>query len=150
MPKKIIILLFIAVLLIYSFTGCENKECISFSTNHIIVSLLDSSGAKKDISFTYIKLLEADMILYSDTSFNTFALPVIPSIDRSSFVFGYDDNFSDTLAVSYVIRQHLISKKCGFELQYNNLMITHSTIPEASVVNDELNILIEKNIEITY
>jgi len=129
-------------------SGCENTDCITFSRNFVIVDFLDSTGIRKDTTFNYITAVGSKVIFYSDTTLYRYALPINTDESETTFLFHGINDVTDTLQVGYTRRQRLISEDCGFELQFRQLEIIHSSFPEAVSLKNDLNILNETDIRI--
>ncbi len=142
------IFIFLFNAIIWLISGCENTDCITFSRNYVIIDFLDSTGVRKDTTFSYITAEGSNVIFYSDTTLYKYALPINTDESETTFIFHGTDNITDTLQVGYLRRQRLISEDCGFELQFRQLEIIRSSFPDAISMNKDLNILYETDIRI--
>jgi hypothetical protein len=134
--------------IIWLVSACENTDCITFSRNYIIVQFLDSANNKKDTTFSYITALRSNVIFYSDTTLDTYLLPINTNGSETTFIFGGANNDSDTLQVGYSPRERLISEECGFELQIREVEILYSSFPDVNPLQNQLSTLNEIDIEI--
>jgi len=114
----------------------------------VIVDFLDSTNVRKDTTFSYITAAGSNVIFYSDTTLYKYALPINTDEDETTFLFQNLNGEMDTLQVGYQRRQRLISEDCGFELQFRQLKIIHSSFPEAVSLGNDLNILYDTDIRI--
>ena len=146
--RSVFIFISVIVAIIWMTSGCENTDCITFSRNFVIVDFLDSTGIRKDTTFNYITAVGSKVIFYSDTTLYRYALPINTDESETTFLFHGINDVTDTLQVGYTRRQRLISEDCGFELQFRQLEIIHSSFPEAVSLKNDLNILNETDIRI--
>jgi hypothetical protein len=146
--RSVFIFIFVIAAIVWLTSGCENTDCITFSRNFVIVDFLDSTGTRKDITFNSITAAGSDVIFYSDTTLYKYLLPINTEEPETTFFFYGTNGVTDTLQVGYQRRQRLISEDCGFELQFRNLEIIHSSFPEAESLGNDLNILYDTDIRI--
>ena len=139
------IILFLSIIWILS--ACENKDCITFSRDAVVVQFLDSANNKKDTTFSVVTSIGSNFVFYSDTTLSTYLLPVNTSESQTTFLFT-SNNTTDTLQIGYVRRQRFISEDCGFELQFRAVEILYTSFPNAISQNNDLSTLNETNIEI--
>jgi hypothetical protein len=115
------------------------------------VDFLDSAtGDSKSRQFDLISAQESQVIFYSDTSLNTYYLPVNTELEQTVFLFLNPDQTIDTLEVSYDKTETLISKDCGYDLEFKNLGIIQTTFDSAVSLENELSRLNEENIKIFF
>jgi len=146
--RSVFIFIFVSVGIVWMTSGCENTDCITFSRNFVIVDFLDSTNVRKDTTFSYITAAGSNLIFYSDTTLYKYALPIDTDKDETTFLFQSLNGEMDTLQVGYQRRQRLISEDCGFELQFRQLEIIHSSFPGAVSLGNDLNILYDTDIRI--
>jgi len=140
------IILFLSIIWILS--ACENKDCITFSRDAVVVQFLDSANNKKDTTFSVVTSIGSNFVFYSDTTLSTYLLPVNTSESQTTFLFKSNNNETDTLQIGYERRQRFISEDCGFELQFRVVEILYTSFPNAISLNNDLSTLNETNIEI--
>ena len=134
---------------LYVFISCENTDCITFNTRIVIIDFLDSAtGSSESREFEFITAAESSVIFYGDTSLSRLYLPVNTDKDQTTFLFYNPDNSIDTLEIGYERKEHLISKDCGFELQFKNIEIIYSTFDNVISLGNELSRLYDENIKI--
>ena len=146
--RSVFIFIFVIVAIIWMTSGCENTDCITFSRNFVIIDFLDSTGIRKDTTFSYITAVGSNLIFYSDTTLYKYALPINTEESTTTFLFHGINDVTDTLQVGYTRKQRLISEDCGFELQFRQVEIIHSSFPDAISLKNDLNILNETDIRI--
>lgn len=146
--KSVYIFLFLFIGIFWLISGCENTDCITFSRNYVIIDFLDSAGIKKDTTFNYITAVGSNVLFYSDTTVYKYALPINTAASETTFIFQGINEVTDTLQVGYSPIQRLISEDCGFELQFRQFEIIHTSFPNAISLNNYLNILNETDIRI--
>lgn len=131
--------------------ACETTDCITFNTRFVIVDFLDSAtGESKSREFDLISALESQVIFYSDTSLSTYYLPVNTELEKTLFLFLNPDQSIDSLEVSYDKKVILISKDCGYDLEFKNLGIIQTTFDSVVSLENELSRLNEENIKIFF
>lgn len=134
-----------------TFCSCETTDCITFSSRFVSVQFFDSTTSNpKNIEFSLITALEADVIFYSDTLLSQYYLPVNTEKEQTTFLFLNMDNSIDTLSLIYDKREKLISEDCGFDLLFNNVEIEYTTFKMAESLGNDLSRLNEENIKIYY
>jgi len=134
---------------LHVFISCETTDCITFSTRVVIVEFFDSATSNsKTLDFELITAIESQVFFYADTSLSKCYLPVNTDRDQTTFLFINPDNSIDTLEVGYVRTEGLISKDCGFELQFKNIEIINTTYESAISLENELSRINEENIKI--
>ena len=146
--RSVFIFIFVIVAIIWMTSGCENTDCITFSRNFVIIDFLDSTGIRKDTTFSYITAVGSNLIFYSDTTLYKYALPINTEESTTTFLFHGINDVTDTLQVGYTRKQRLISEDCGFELQFRQVEIIHSSFRDAISLKNDLNILNETDIRI--
>jgi hypothetical protein len=149
--KYIYKLTFYFLICLYVLAACDTTDCITFNTRFVIVDFLDSAtGDSKNRQFDLISAQESQVIFYSDTSLNTYYLPVNTELEQTVFLFLNPDQTIDTLEVSYDKTETLISKDCGYDLEFKNLGIIQTTFDSAVSLENELSRLNEENIKIFF
>ena len=149
--KYIYKLTFYSLICLYVLAACETTDCITFNTRFVILKFLDSAtGDSKSREFDLIAAQKSQVIFYSDTSLSTYLLPVNTEEERTLFLFLNPDQSVDTLEVSYDKTVSLISKDCGYDLEFKNLGIIQTTFDSAVSLENELSRLNEENINIFY
>ncbi len=149
--KYIYKLTFYFLICLYVLAACETTDCITFNTRFVIVDFLDSAtGDSKSRQFDLISAQESQVIFYSDTSLSTYYLPVNTEQEQTIFLFLNPDQTIDTLEVSYDKSVILISKDCGYDLEFKNLGIVQTTFDSAISLENELSRLNEENIKIFF
>jgi len=149
--KYIYKLTFYFLICLYVLAACDTTDCITFNTRFVIVDFLDSAtGDSKSRQFDLISAQESQVIFYSDTSLSTYYLPVNTELEQSIFLFLNTDQTIDTLEVSYDKTVILISKDCGYDLEFKNLGIIQTTFDSAVSLENELSRLNEENIKIFF
>ena len=144
-------LTFYFLICLYVLAACDTTDCITFNTRFVIVDFLDSAtGDSKSRQFDLISAQESQVIFYSDTSLNTYYLPVNTELEQTVFLFLNPDQTIDTLEVSYDKTETLISKDCGYDLEFKNLGIIQTTFDSAVSLENELSRLNEENIKIFF
>lgn len=144
-------LTFYFLICLYVLAACDTTDCITFNTRFVIVDFLDSAtGDSKNRQFDLISAQESQVIFYSDTSLNTYYLPVNTELEQTVFLFLNPDQTIDTLEVSYDKTETLISKDCGYDLEFKNLGIIQTTFDSAVSLENELSRLNEENIKIFF
>ncbi len=144
-------LTFYFLICLYVLAACDTTDCITFNTRFVIVDFLDSAtGDSKSRQFDLISAQESQVIFYSDTSLNTYYLPVNTELEQTVFLFLNPDQTIDTLEVSYDKTVTLISKDCGYDLEFKNLGIIQTTFDSAVSLENELSRLNEENIKIFF
>lgn len=144
-------LAFYFLICLYVLAACETTDCITFNTRFVIVEFLDSAtGDSKSRQFDIISAQESQVIFYSDTSLSTYYLPVNTEREQTRFLFLNPDQTIDTLEVSYDKSVILISKDCGYDLEFKNLGIIQTTFDSAVSLENELSRLNEENIKIFF
>ena len=144
-------LTFYILICLYVLAACETTDCITFNTRFVIVDFLDSAtGESKSRQFDLISAQESQVIFYSDTSLSTYYLPINTELEQTRFLFLNPDQSVDTLHISYDKRTVLISKDCGYDLEFKNLGIIQTTFDSAVSLENELSRLNEENIKIFF
>ena len=147
--KTIIKITVSTIFCLYVLASCDTTECISFSTRTVVVEFLDSAtNSSKYQDFELITATESQVLFYSDTSLSVYYLPVNTEKEETTFIFLNSDNSIDTLHIGYDKRVRLISKDCGYELQFKNIEIIYTTFKNAISLENELSRLNEENIKI--
>jgi hypothetical protein len=100
------------------------------------------------VDFELITALESQVFFYADTSLSICYLPVNTDSGHTDFLFFNLDGSIDTLSVGYDKTERLISKDCGFELQFKNIEIINTTYENAISLENELSRINEENIKI--
>ena len=145
--KQAIGFLLISILLLH--IRCDTTDCITFSTNAFIIQFFDKdSGQPESIDFQTIEAFESKIVLYADTSLNTFYLPVNTAMGSTTFILKDASNQVDSLTVGYTKTEKLISEECGFELTFSNLLVLRTSYDSVVVSLNELSRLNEENIQI--
>lgn len=133
----------------YTFISCDDTDCITFSTRTLIIDFLDAeTGDPLSRSFDWITATESGVLFYGDTTLSTLYLPINTDQAQTTFLFSNPDNSLDTLEIGYLKTERLISKDCGFELQFKNIEVISTTFGNVVIVKNELSRLNEQNIEI--
>ena len=149
--KYIYKLTFYFLICLYALAACETTDCITFNTRFVIVDFLDSAtGDSKSRQFDLITAQESQIIFYSDTSLSTYYLPVNTELEQTRFLFLNPDQTIDTLDVSYDKSLILISKDCGYDMEFKNLGIIGTSFDSAVSLENELSRLNEENIKIFF
>lgn len=108
-------LLLIAFLAVSCF---EQGDCLVTNENLLKVNFRLYSD-KKTLAPTSIESLTIPgiAILYGDTLFNTFPIPVVPGQPQTEYVFDFGDR-TDTLVLEYKNEIRVLNPSCGaFEYQ---------------------------------
>ena len=149
--KYIYKLTFYFLICLYALAACETTDCITFNTRFVIVDFLDSAtGDSKSRQFDLITAQESQIVFYGDTSLSTYYLPVNTELEQTRFLFLNPDQTIDTLDVSYDKSLTLISKDCGYDMEFKNLGIIATTFDSAVSLENELSRLNEENIKIFF
>ncbi len=144
-------LTFYFLICLHVLAACDTTDCITFNTRFVIVDFLDSAtGNSKSRQFDLISAQESQVIFYSDTILSTYYLPVNTELEETIFLFLNPDQTIDTLEVSYDKTVILISKDCGYDLEFKNLGIIRTSFDSAVSLENELSRLNEENIKIFF
>ena len=142
---------FFFLICLYALAACDTTDCITFNTRVVIVEFLDSAtGNNKVREFDLITAIESPIVFYGDTSLSTYYLPVNTEKEYTSFLFLNPDQTIDTLEIDYEKRIRLISKDCGYDFEFKNLGIVHTSFDSAVSMENELSRLNEENIKIFF
>ena len=147
--KTIIKITVSAFFCLYVLISCETTDCITFNTRVVVIEFLDSATQNsKNIDFELITAIDSEVVFYSDTSLSICYLPVNTEQEETTFLFLNSDDLLDTLQIGYDKIERLISKDCGYELQFKNIEIIYTTFENAVSLENELSRLNEENVKI--
>jgi len=153
--------------------ACETEDCVSLSTNDLWVTFYESDGSDlKNVTFFFVKALENDSIFYDkEDTRNSYALPLNPVADRTTFVFQVLDSITydtlqlepieidtiyhvrdalDTFDVHYRRAQRIITVDCGAEISYNIDTISTSTFTGFEIENRQLSRFNAVNVKVFF
>lgn len=63
-------------------------------------------------------------------------LTLSPHDTQSTFIFEWHDERTDTLALTYTIRDQYVSEKCGYMVFFENVEVSHMTFPNWEIISD--------------
>lgn len=138
--------------------GCNAiKDCqLVDDTNFIVFALFDrdttsltesadfSSITMKDLN---LRLIGFDQTQRVDTTLSIFALP-INTLDTVATYYFESNLGLDTMKIRYNSQYYIFFEECDPAIRFFNLEVVSHTFDSVSVVNDELNNEIIRNVEI--
>lgn len=141
----------IFTLLIAILIGCQDiKDCqLKDDTNFYVVALFDKDTTSSTESVAFTSIIEESLngAFYLDTTMSTFILP-INTTDTVTTYFFESELGSDTMVVSYDFQYNIFFDECEPAQRFFGLQVLSHTFDSVSVVNDDLNNEIVRNVEV--
>ena len=168
------LLLFIAApFLLLPVSSCQTEDCVSLSNNDLLVSFYESDSTElKEVAFNFVKALKNDSIFYtSEDKGSDYKLPLNPAEDITTFIFQAIDSVTydtlqldpilidtiihqrekfDTLELSYLRTQRIITVDCGVEISYTIDTININTFSGYTIENKQLSRINTVNVKVYY
>lgn len=149
-----ITLIIVLVMVSAGFSSCSVQPCYE-DTSPTMNTLLLVSGtgetAKAD-SLRVYTYRETDTLTFVNArNVSFFSVPLDPAEDESIFLITLN-GITDTAAIRYNRRPHLVSPECGYTLvsDVTGLMTTHNIIDTLIIENKSVNLNGETNLHLFY
>lgn len=135
-----------------SLVSCfDTGDCLYTNTDLIKVSFKDINATAnvKDVKVAKVEV-PGLVLLYENTTLNTFQLLASPNHTALTYVFTYEDGTTDSLRLGYSFQTIVLSPDCGAFNYIGGLELHYSTFGEGNVVirNDRLLTSVPLNIDI--
>ena len=142
----------ISIVLTLLLIGCQDiKDCqLKDDTSQVVFALFDRDTTNQTESVQFSSILIENLslpILNFDTTLSVFGLPVNTTDTVTTFFFESELGF-DTLVISYDFQYNVFFEECTPVQSFFDLRVMTHTFDSVSIVNDELNNEIVRNVSV--